>query len=270
MTYAISTSDGNGQPVKNATISFTKDGAVFNEVVFPDNTGVLYFDSASDSDLFTDDVSVRVTAPGYNPAGTTGNAIHGDWVFTLRSNGYEKAAIVGGIIVGAVLLSGGLAAGKKGRHKVAGIDIKKDVLPWVPAVAVLGGGYLLYKMFFAQSPEDEKRDQALSDDIANAAAVEPPRMIDSEIAATANALKEDLTYAGVSNNYVDAAHQLTKPGTQADLLRLIKQYGKQIITFFGIPTGSYTLEETVSRQMPREYIDEINQYYAAQGINFKF
>lgn len=274
MVYTISTNDGTGKPVKGATITFARNGAIFNAVDFPDNTGVLYFDSVSDADLFQSDVSIRVTASGYNTAGTTGNAIHGDWVFTLRNNGFEKAGLIGAGVA-ALLVAGASVNNKANRKvkKVSGIDVKKDVLPWLPLVAVGVGGYLLYEMFLAKSPEDKARDNALSDDIDYYAAIEPPRMSDSEIATTANALVEDLTYShpfGDSDMQLDAAHQLTKPGTTADLLRLIKQYGKHAITYFGIPAGTFTLEETVTRKLDASTIAEINAYYKAQGIAFQF
>lgn len=269
MIYNISTDNGSGQPVKNAKISFIKNGVTFNEVAFPNNTGVLYFDSVADADLFANGVLIRVTAPGSVTAGTTGNAINGDWVFTLKPNGLNNAVIVGAIIGAGVLVAGSRSNG----GRIGKIDPKKDILPWLPIAAIGVGGYLLYNAFFGKSEQDQNRDDALSDDIANAAAQVPPRMLDSEIAATANALVEDLTYShpfGDSSQQLDAAHQLTKPGTTADLLRLIKQYGKHMITYFGIPAGSFTLEETVTRKLDSYIIDEINNYYSAQGIAFKF
>lgn len=261
MVYALSTDNGKGQPVKGAKISFSRNGQIFNVVVFPDNTGVLFFDNIADSDLFQPDVSVRVSAAGYTTAGTTGANITGDWVFTLRENGLEKAGLIGAGIGVALLLA---FSGKK--KKVAGIDMKQDVLPWVVPVAAVVGGYLVYQKFFSD-PQSQARDNALDTDIANAGV---STMSDSELATAANALKEDLTYSSVSNNYTDAAHQLTKPNNTADILKLIKAYGTHYITFFGIPTGKYTLEETVTRQMPADYIAEVNAYYTAQGIDFQF
>ncbi len=271
MRYAISTDNGNGQPVKNATISFARGGTVFNAVDFPNETGILYFDSVADSDLFQPGVIIRVEAAGHNTAGTTGNAIHGDWVFTLRENGLEKAVLVGGAAaVGIMLLA---AAGGKKRRVVGRIDVKKDVLPWVPIAALGIGGYLAYQFFFGQSKGDKEREDALNNDIANAEAQMPSRMSDAEIATTVNALVEDLTYShpfGDSSQQLDAAHQLTKAGTTADLLRLIKAYGKHYITYFGVPAGSFTLEETVARKMDADYIAEINNFYKAQGVDFQF
>jgi len=271
MRYAISTDNGKGQPVKAASIAFSRNGSVFNVVGFPDETGVLYFDSVADADLFQPDVSVRVSAPGYTTAGTYGSNITGDWVFTLRNNGYEQAGLIGAGIAGSLLLLYDMK--NKRTRKIAGIDVKRDVLPWLPVAAIGLGAYILYTKFVAPSAEDKARDAALSNDIANAAAIDPPRMSDSEIAAAASALVEDLTYShpfGDSSQQLDAAHQLTKPGTTADLLRLIKQYGKHAITYFGIPAGEFTLEETVTRKMDADYIAEINAYYDAEGINFKF
>jgi hypothetical protein len=265
MRYAISTDDGNGQPVRGATITFSKNGQVFNAVAFPDNTGILYFDNINDSNLFQSDVSVRVTAPGHVTAGTFGSNITGDWVFTLRSNGLEKAALIG-FSVGSLLL---LVSMREKRKRVGKVDLARDVVPFIVPVGAIVGGYMVYQHFFSD-PQAKAREQALETDIATAEAVEPSRMSDSEISTVANALKEDLGYSYVSNNFTDAANQLTKPGTTADILRLIKAYGTHYITFFGIPTGKYTLEETVTRSLPKTYIDEVNAYYNAQGIDFNF
>lgn len=269
MRYAISTDNGKGQPVKGAVITFSRNGSAFNVVNFPDNTGVLYFDSINDADLFSSGVAVRVTANGYNPAGTTGNAITGDWVFTLKPNGLQTAGMVGFGVAAAILLASGTGGSKRVNGGIGRVDVKKDLLPWVGPAAIVVGGYLVYQKFFSD-PQAKKREDALNTDIANAEAVSPSRMSDSEIQTAANALKEDLSYSYVSNNFTDAANQLTKPGTTADMLRLIKAYGTHYITFFGIPTGKYTLEETVSRALPRVYIDEVNNYYDAQGIDFNF
>lgn len=268
MLITINTNNGSGKPVPGAVITFARNGAVFNSVPFPDNTGILYFDSTADAALFTSDVTVRVTAPGYTPAGTTGSniAAYSEFEFTLKPNGLQTALLVGGG-AGLLLAVGAMMQPGKKKRRVSGIDVKNDVLPYVVPAVVVFGGYLVYTKLFGQSPQEKQRDDALNNDIANAG---PALLSDSEIAATANALKEDLTYSGVSNNYVDAAHQLTKAGNTADILKIVQAYGKHIITFFGIPTGTYTLEETVTRQMPADYIAEINAYYDAQGINFKF
>lgn len=271
MIYAISTDNGNGQPVPGAVITFARGGQVFNTVEFPNNTGTLYFDSVNDADLFKPDVSIRVEAAGYTTAGTSGNAIHGDWVFTLRGNGLQRAVLVGGLLVGGVFVLSSLSNRRKKR--IAGIDVKKDVLPWLP-VAVIGvGGYLAYQFFFGKSQGDKDREDALNKDIANAEANEPSRMSDSEISTTVNALVEDLTYShpfGDGSQQLDASHQLTKAGTTADLLRLIKAYGKHMITYFGIPAGEFTLEETVTRKLDADVIAELNNYYKAQGVDFQF
>lgn len=265
MLITLSTDNGKGQPVPGAVISFYRQGAIINQVAFPGNTGVLYFDSVSDANLFGADVDVRVTAPGYNTAGTTGNAVGTDWIFTMRPNGLNTAVVVGAGL-GALLLIGVTAKPKK--KKIMGIKAA-DVAPWLPIVGLGVVAVVVYNKFFSD-PQSEQRDTALNNDIVAAEAVQPATLSDSEIAVIANQLKEDLTYSAVSNDYTDAARQLTKPTNTADMLKLIQAYGKHYITFFGIPTGSYTLEETVTRALPQTYITEINAYYAAQGINFKF
>lgn len=263
MLYTINTNDGTGKPVKNATISFIRSGVVFNKVAFPNNTGTLYFDSVQDADLFSSDVTIRVEAFGYNTAGTTGNGITGDWEFTLRPNGLDKALYVG-LGLGGLLL---LATTKGGKKKVGGIDVKNDIAPLILPVGIIVGGIMVYNHFFGKSEQDKARDAALQNDIA---AGPVATMSDTEIAATANQIKEDLGYSAVSNDTTDAVLQLTKPRNTTDVLKLVKAYGKHIITFFGIPTGTYTLEETVVRQMSDWQVKQVNEYYDAQGINFNF
>lgn len=263
MVYTLSTNNGNGQPVPNAIITFSKNGAVFNVLPFPNNTGVLYIDSVADANLLATDVMVRVTAPGYNAAGTTGNAITGDWEFTLRPNGLNTAVIAGAAAgIGLLWLTA-----RANNKKITGFDVKKDVLPFIVPAAVVIGGIVVYNMFFAKSPQDKARDAALDADIAAAGS---PTLSQSEIAAIANALKEDLGYSWVSNDITDAMRQLGKPKNTADILAIIKAYGTHIITTFGIPRGTFTLEETVSSQMGASDIEFVNRYYAAQGINFNF
>jgi hypothetical protein len=103
MVFALSTNDGTGKPVPNAVITFAKNGAVFNQLSFPNNTGVLYIDNIADANLLQGDVQVRVKAPGYNDAGTNGSSITGDWEFTLKPNGLGAAAVIG-VGIGLVLL----------------------------------------------------------------------------------------------------------------------------------------------------------------------
>jgi len=265
--YAI---DESQQPVKGALFTFTAaDG---NQLAAADGgtSGSLSLDSELHIDLFQPGVHVTVTAPGYEAAGTDTYIIPDAWQFIMP----KVPSMLPAVGLGALIAFGALALTKKaGNKKVSGFDFKNDVLPYVVPAAVVIGGYLVYDKIFGQTPEDKKRDQALTDDIANAAAQQPPRMLDSEIAATANALVEDLTYShpfGDGDQQLDAAHQLTKPGTTADLLRLIKQYGKHMITYFGIPAGEFTLEETVTRKLDADVIAEVNKYYQAQGISFQF
>jgi hypothetical protein len=266
--------DEKGEPVKNAVFTFTQvqaDGSTgIVAVADGGQSGVVSFDTQTDPNLFSSDNHITVEAPGFLKSGVDADVIGDAWQFTMA----KSASMVPALTLGALVAVGAVAIYRKGnKSKVGAFNAKDDLLPWVVPAAVVVGGYALYKKFFGKSEEDKARDQALSDDIANAQQEEPARMLDSEIAATANALVEDLTYShpfGDSDQQLDAAHQLTKPGTLVDLLRLIKQYGKHYITYFGIPAGSFTLEETVTRKLDREIIDEINRYYRAQGINFQF
>lgn len=264
MRYAISTDNGNGQPVKGAIITFSRNGSAFNIVSFPDNTGVLYFDSVNDADLFSSGVNIRVTAPGHNPAGTTGNAVSGDWVFTLRPNGLETAAIAGFAIAAAVALASGVGNKKK---KLGRIDVKRDLLPWAVPAAIVIGGYLVYQKFFGATVEEKARDTALDTAIAQAGA---PTLSDIEIAATANAIYEDIQYSWISNDLNDAVRQLCKVKNTADILLLIKSYGRRTLKTLGVPRGSFTLEESVASQLGTGDKDFINRYYDAQGIDFNF
>lgn len=258
--------DPSGQPVPGAVLTFYKNGVAFDSLQFPSNTGVLYFETDEvAADLLTAAVMWRVTAPGFTTSGSSGSDVAGysDYTYTIRKNGLNTAVIVGAG-AGAVLL---FAFTKKNKGKISGIDPKRDVLPWLPVAGIVIVGGILLKKFFGQSAEDKAREDAINNDIANSGS---GYLTDSEISTIANQLKEDLGYSAVSNDTTDAARQLTKVFNLNDLLRLIKAYGTHVITFFGIPTGTYTLEETVTRQMSTDEINEVNAYYDAQGINFKF
>lgn len=270
--YAV---DESGKPVPGAVFTFTftgSDGTVWIAAAFEGGqSGSVSLDTSMHPGLFDSEKHITVTAPGYANAGTDAGIVPDSWQFIMPVN----PSMVPALTLGALLTIGAVVAynstGKK--KKIGKFNVKDDLLPFVVPAAVVIGGFVIYNKLFGQSPQDKARDAALANDIANAAAIEAPRMLDSEIAATANALVEDLTYShpfGDSSQQQDAAHQLTKPGTTADLLRLIKQYGKHLITYFGIPAGSFTLEETVTRKMDADIIAEINKYYDAQGMNFNF
>lgn len=214
---------------------------------------------------------MRKLVPGevYTPAATVQQAIAESEAANDSASGMRTLQILG---LGALVLLAYDELTHEKKKGVAGFDFKNDIMPYVvPAGIVIAGGLILKKVFdglgITDSAEDKARQDALDTDIATAGS---PTMTASEIAATANALKEDLGYSYVSNNFTDAVHQLTKAANTADILRIIDAYGKHIITFFGIPTGTYTLEETVVRQLPADYIAQVNSYYNTQGINFNF
>lgn len=269
MTKTLYAVDDNGAAIAGALFTFTgPDGKVIAALLSGAN-GTLVLDTDGDDALLTDGVHVVVSADGYANAGTDTDVIPAGWKFTLvKGPNYALP-----VIIGAGIASAAFFITSKNKKKVAGISLKsipEKVRPWVmPAVAV--GGvvvvYLLYNKFFGGSTEDAARDAALTSDIAAAGAT---TMSDSEIATTADAIVEDLGYSWVANNFTDAVAQLSKPKNTADVLNLVKAFGTHWITVFGIPRGKFTLEQYVSSQLPQSDIDFVNNYYDAQGINFKF
>lgn len=264
MVFSISALDANGHPVQNALLTFYRQDKPFNVVAFPGNTGTLYFDSANDASLFAEGVVVAATAPGYNRASTQGSVIvnYNSWVFTMRPDNLNRNILIGAGLGLAVVAA---AAGRK--KTVGKFDFKNDALPYVVPAALIIGGVVVYNTIFGKSKEDKARDQALQNDIDAAGA---PTLSDSELAAIANAIKEDLGYSWVSNDQTDAVRQLCRVRNTADVLRLVQAYGTHYITTFGIPRGKFTLEETVASQLSQDNIDFVNRYYDAQGITFKF
>jgi len=258
--YAV---DENLQPVPGASFAFAKAG-VNLETYEGGAGGVLSLDTDWHPELFTSGVHVTVTAPGYEAAGVDTDIIPDGWQFIMP----KTQSLLPVLGLGAIIAIGGAALYKKSnKKKVSGFDFKKDALPYVLPAGIIIAGLVVYNKIFGSSAQDEQRDAALETDIAAAGT---PTMSASEISAAANAIKEDLGYSWVSNDFDDAARQLSKPRNTADVLRLVQAYGKHIITTFGIPRGSFTLEETVSSQLPADYIRIVNQYYQAQGINFQF
>lgn len=246
-TILIAAQDGNGS---GSLVTDAAGKAVLNTGVDPfyDLEGVpVYFTvSKSGYDTFT-------VAPINN--------ILRDMNFILDKAKSVLPYVLGGGIAAAALLH----FSKK--KKVSGFNFKNDALPYVVPAAVIIGGLLVYNKIFGKSAQDAARDNSLATDIAAAGA---PTMSATEIAATANQIKEDLGYSWVSNDTTDAVRQLCKPKNLADVLLLIQAYGSHIITTFGIPRGTFTLEETVTSQLGQSDIDFVNEYYSAQGINFKF
>ncbi|MEO0640792.1 MAG: hypothetical protein AAFY70_13765, partial [Bacteroidota bacterium] len=61
------------------------------------------------------------------------------------------------------------------------------------------------------------------------------------------------------------------PQNQADVLALIKAYGKRELQVFGLPDGpAKDLPSAISEELSQSRIDRINRTYQSKGITFRF
>jgi hypothetical protein len=270
--YKITVLNSAGAPLVGATVVF---GA-------QDGNGIVTLTTGADGTVSIDEsvvgslagVPVYATAsyPGLETYTWSGSQMTGDKTITLPNDTTATALVIGGVAVGALWL---LSRDKK-RKRVGAVDFKKvaaDVKPFLlPAAVVIGGALVTSKVFgtgglFGQSQTDANTNTVLTRDIAAGPAA---TMTDSQIADYANALNQDLGYSSISNNTTDAMRILMSVGNVTDILKLVQAYGRHWITFFGIPTGTYTLPETVVKQLSSDQVNTVNTYYADNGINYKF
>lgn len=87
----------------------------------------------------------------------------------------------------------------------------------------------------------------------------------------ANTIYNDLRYSALDDNTSDAGYQVARVKNDADIIYLVKTFGKRQEYFFGIPTGSPKgLVEFINSNLSRDNINLINDNYTRKGIKFKF
>lgn len=259
--------DGDGKPVKNATVTWLRGGKPFNTVRVPSNTGVIYLDSNDDSELLADGVRVRGTAFGYTTTETDALnlARYGDFTFTMPANGLGTAVAVGAGL-GALLF---FTAGKK--KKISGFD---KLPPAAQTGIVFGGlGLIAYFLFFNKKPAGAALVSAA------AAALDGlslqgilPTISNAQAEAFASSLRAAFDDCGTDEATVMTVMQ--RMYGAADVWLLIYTYGTRPYKgcfdgdFFG--DHSYNLSEAINKELSAYWVNAINNQFATNGIDFKF
>jgi len=87
----------------------------------------------------------------------------------------------------------------------------------------------------------------------------------------ADAIYNDLRYSSVDDDKADAGYQIARVQNDADIIYLIKSFGKRQEYFFFLPTGSPKgLTEFITSNLTRDNINLINDNYKRKGIKFRF
>jgi hypothetical protein len=87
----------------------------------------------------------------------------------------------------------------------------------------------------------------------------------------ADTIYNDLRYSALADNKADAGYQVARVKNDADIIYLIKTFGKRQEYLFGLPSGSpMSLAEFITSNLDRENINLINDNYSRKGMNFKF
>lgn len=89
--------------------------------------------------------------------------------------------------------------------------------------------------------------------------------------AIADTIYNDLRYSALADNKDDAGYQVARVKNDADIIYLIKTFGKRQEYLFGLPSGSpMSLSEFITSNLSRKSINLINDNYSRKGMNFKF
>jgi hypothetical protein len=87
----------------------------------------------------------------------------------------------------------------------------------------------------------------------------------------ADTIYNDLRFSAIADDKADAGYQVTRVKNDADMIYLIKTFGKRQEYLFGLPSGSpMGLTEFITSNLSREKINIINGNYASKGMKFKF
>jgi hypothetical protein len=87
----------------------------------------------------------------------------------------------------------------------------------------------------------------------------------------ADTIYNDLRFSALADNKADAGYQISRVKNDADIIYLIKTFGKRQEYLFGLPSGSpMGLSEFITSNLDRTNIDLINDNYSRKGMKFKF
>jgi hypothetical protein len=87
----------------------------------------------------------------------------------------------------------------------------------------------------------------------------------------ADTIYNDLRYSNLDDNKADAGYQIARVQNDADIIYLIKTFGKRQEYFLFLPTGSPKgLTEFITSNLTRDTMNLINANYKSKGIKFRF
>lgn len=93
----------------------------------------------------------------------------------------------------------------------------------------------------------------------------------AEFDQIANTIYNDLRFSAIDDNKNDAIYQIQRVKNDADILYLIKSFGKRQEYFFGFPAGNEKgLSEFITSNIDRNSINIINDNYNRKNMKFKF
>ena len=260
----IRVQDDGGLSIGGAVLSFVRtDGTPVNFVTDADGRFPMII-SEDYPELANNNAGVRITAAGFSDV--VGPSLAGDIVIIRMKKKLGAPVLFGG----AILIVLALAAGSGKPKKVKGININ-SVRPWLIPVGIVVAGYVVLSSLFGKSPQDKAYDDALDKGIDDASAQNPPIKTDAELAVIADTLYNDLHYYFTSDdNPADVLAQFERINNLAELLKLIKLFGTRSMYVFGVPKGSFTLQQMVHETMTGDQVNLINSYFANAGIDFQF
>jgi hypothetical protein len=87
----------------------------------------------------------------------------------------------------------------------------------------------------------------------------------------ADTIYNNLRFSAIADNKADAGYQVSRVKNDADIIYLIKTFGKRQEYLFGFPSGSpMGLSEFITSNLERNQINLINDNYTRKGMKFKF
>ena len=87
----------------------------------------------------------------------------------------------------------------------------------------------------------------------------------------ADTIYNNLRYSAIADNKADAGYQVARVQNDADMIYLVKTFGKRQEYLFGLPSGSsMSLNQFITSNLTRENINLINDNYTRKGMSFKF
>ncbi|MEL6628102.1 MAG: hypothetical protein AAFQ92_21435 [Bacteroidota bacterium] len=164
---------------------------------------------------------------------------------------------------------------------------KKPVISYQirPGIILIGGGILVLGIsalvyFVTKGVRNRHNEtagnQAVSKTKKELKALEKqgiqPTMTEAEFEILSNQIHTSIRYSAVADDKGRAEALLkTRPQNQADVLALIKAYGKRELQVFGLPDGpAKDLPSAISEELSQSRIDRINRTYQSKGITFRF